>query len=333
MTEREPRVDARCVRAGRRLLCWAALTAVATGVAGASATARDPIVGTWEKTPSVKVDVTQTGAGSFVGKLLFGGTVGPCSYGPGLLKWEISKRADGRYVGTNHGFRWDSSDPKTCRDLPIVVTARLGPISRGRLFLNVCYEATDVTAAECNTWSRDATVGPDEVVPIASVSNGCGGAGWRPFVKVQNFLGNTSTFWNSRDNLLYDPRARPYTVDFSPACDLHDTGYAGAIVRDKLRGGIKDFRSWSRKQVDDKFLADMRLLCEREIEKSAVYALRNCRSSGGNVSVGALSRFNFVRCFGSAFYDADPWKPGRQATGPRANDKVGWTSAYCRFAK
>ncbi|HLF68406.1 MAG TPA: hypothetical protein VI503_03605 [Gaiellaceae bacterium] len=77
----------------------------------------------------------------------------------------------------------------------------------------------------------------------------------------------------------------------------------------------------------------MRLLCERQIAKSASYALRNCRSSGGNVSVGALSRFNFVRCFGNRFFDADPERPERQARGPRQNDAVGWLSSYCRFAR
>jgi hypothetical protein len=158
-----------------------------------------------------------------------------------------------------------------------------------------------------------------EPVPIVSVSNGCGGAGWRLFVKAQNYLGNTSTFWNSRDGYLYDPNATSYTVDFTEACNLHDAGYAGAVVVDKLRGGIKDFRGWSRKQVDAKFLADMRLLCERQIPARAPVARRNCRARGGNVSVGAVSRYAFVRDWGDRFFDADPAAPGTQRTGPRAN--------------
>lgn len=157
-------------------------------------------------------------------------------------------------------------------------------------------------------------------VPIATVSNGCGGKGWRVFEKAQNYLGNTSTYWNSRDGLLYDPSAKSYTVDFTEACNLHDAGYGGAVVRDKLRGGIKDFRGWSRKQVDKKFLADMRLLCERHIPKSAVYALRNCRGTGGNVSIGAESRHEFVREHGARFFDADLSDSGTQRTGSRGND-------------
>lgn len=158
------------------------------------------------------------------------------------------------------------------------------------------------------------------VVPLETVSNGCGGAGWRALEKAQNYLGNTSTYWNSRDGLLYDPLARSHSVAFTDACNLHDAGYAGAVVRDKLRGGIKDFRRWSRRQVDKKFLADMRFLCERQIPKSAVYALRNCRGTGGNVSFGAESRHNFVRSQGYRFFDADLTQPGAQRTGSRAND-------------
>jgi hypothetical protein len=156
-------------------------------------------------------------------------------------------------------------------------------------------------------------------VPIETVSNGCGGAGWRVLENAQNYLGNTSTYWNSRDGLLFDPEAKSYTVAFTEACNLHDAGYAGAVVRDKLRGGIKDFRGWSRKQVDEKFLADMRLLCERSIPKTAVHALRNCRGRGGNVSFGAESRYKFVRSQGYRFFDADLTEPGTQRRGSRAN--------------
>lgn len=235
---------------------------------------------------------------SFVGRALAGGTVGPCSFSASYLTWELTKGAGGAYTGTNHGFRWDSSDSATCRDLPIRMTAQLGTISRDRLSMQFCYEATDVTSAECNTWSRLVTEPLATLVPIESVSNGCGGTGWRALEKVQNYLGNTSVYWNSRDGLIFDPEAKRYKVDFSAACDLHDAGYAGAIVRDRLRGGIKDFRGWSRKQVDDKFLADMRMLCTRAIPRTAVFAVRNCRARGGNVSFGAQSRYAFVRTHG-----------------------------------
>lgn len=163
-----------------------------------------------------------------------------------------------------------------------------------------------------------ATTSTTEVltpVPIEAVSNGCGGAGWASLVKVQNYLGNTSTYKDSNTN----PLAKSYTVNFKSACDLHDAGYGGAIVKDALRGDIKDFRKWTRKQVDDKFLADMRLLCERQIPATAIVALANCKARGGNLSFGAESRYNFVRKFGNLFFDADLKTAGNQRSGTRSN--------------
>jgi hypothetical protein len=302
-------------------LLAAAIVATTVGLGGASAASPDPLVGTWTRSGTTnRTDVTQTAPGSFVGKRLWSGTIGPCSWPVGHVQWELSKRPDGTYAGTGHGFRWESDDPATCKDLPISTTVKLGTISSGRLSMSLCYAATQWTAAECRTYTRPATEPPAKLVPIESVSNGCGGGDWRLIVKVQNFLGNTSTYWNSRDSLVYDPLAKSHTVDFVDACNLHDAGYAGAIVRDKLRGGIKDFRSWTRKQVDKKFLADMRFLCQRQIPDEAPYALKNCRGRGGNASWGAESRYRFVRKHGYRFFDADLDEPGTQRTGSRANN-------------
>jgi hypothetical protein len=124
---------------------------------------------------------------------------------------------------------------------------------------------------------------------------------------------------------------RGFEVDFTQACNLHDAGYSGAIVRDPLRGGIKDFRRWSRLRVDTKFLADLRFLCERSIPRTKSIALANCRKSGGNLSFGAETRYNVVRCFGNKFFDANLARPGRQETGTRENDRVPWRSRNCRF--
>jgi hypothetical protein len=168
-------------------------------------------------------------------------------------------------------------------------------------------------------------------VPIGTVSNGCGGEGWEAVVRAQNYLGNTSKYADSNIN----PLARTYTVSFKDACDLHDAGYAGAVVRDKLNGNrIVDFRTWSRKRVDDKFLQDLRWLCAHSgIPATARTALANCKADGGNFSVGAHSRYNFVRCFGDRFFDADLSKPGTQRTGPRQNDRIPILSRECRFKK
>ncbi len=176
-----------------------------------------------------------------------------------------------------------------------------------------------------HTWTKENCTAADLLVPIESVSNGCGGAGWDAFVKFQNYLGNTSRFANSNLN----PRADTYTVSFKDACDLHDAGYAGAVVRDKLHGNqIVDFRGLTRKQVDEKFLADMQLLCQKRIPATARTALANCISTGGNASVGAKSRYNFVRCWGNRFFDAAP-----PNTAPRENDTVSTLSRYCFFFK
>ena len=180
------------------------------------------------------------------------------------------------------------------------------------------------------TWT--ASTGPhppaveELVVAIESVSNGCGGPRWDPVVNGENYLGNTSKYADSNIN----PLARTYTVNFKDACDLHDAGYAGAVVRDKLNGNrIVDFRNWSRRRVDDKFLDDMRLLCARQLPKTTLTALKNCKSTGGNGSYGARSRYNVVRCWGNLVFDADPRRPGTQRSGPRVNDKVSSLSSYC----
>ncbi len=161
------------------------------------------------------------------------------------------------------------------------------------------------------TWTKEDCALP---VPIDTVSNGCGGEGWTE--KIQNYFGNTSKFSNS--NL--HPFTHDYLVSFEDACNLHDAGYAGAIVYDKINGVVKDYRTWSRAQVDKEFLDNMRKLCERQIPAAAKIALANCKSRGGNVSFGAETRFNLVRKYGGAYFDADLSQPGVQSTGPRANN-------------
>jgi hypothetical protein len=155
---------------------------------------------------------------------------------------------------------------------------------------------------------------PDALVPIASVSNGCGGGEaseeWR--------FGDTSTFRNSNN-----PFGKRYVVDFREACNLHDAGYSGARVRDVLHGGVVvDFFTWTRKAVDKKFLEDMVLICERTIPASAATALADCKATGGKTSFGAETRFNFVRRVGGLFWKDRPnvrglWKVKGDAAAPQ----------------
>jgi hypothetical protein len=142
------------------------------------------------------------------------------------------------------------------------------------------------------------------LVDIDRVSNTCGGEGWDSIVAVENYFGNTSSY--------KDPgTGRTYVVDFADACNLHDAGYGGYTVKDKINGGVVDFHNWSRERVDKKFQQDMKTLCRRQIPAAAATALKNCLS--GSV------RFKIVRTVGYKFFDADLMKPGLQQEGPRDN--------------
>ena len=70
-----------------------------------------------------------------------------------------------------------------------------------------------------------------------------------------------------------------FKVDFTPACALHDTGYAGLNVIDEFGEGKNptvDFRKWSRGEVDKKFYRDLVKICERTIHDSKE-ALEKCK--------------------------------------------------------
>ena len=67
------------------------------------------------------------------------------------------------------------------------------------------------------------------------------------------------------------------------------------------------------------------------------FVITSVAMNGGSPTAGGeqwtKSRFNFVRCWGNLFFDADPNRPGTQSTGPRTNDKVSIFSSYRRCAK
>lgn len=79
---------------------------------------------------------------------------------------------------------------------------------------------------------------PDALVPIGSVSNGCGGGK----ASAQGKFGDSSTYRDSNIN----PAARSYTVNFREACKLHDAGYSGAKVRDACTAGLSSTSSVGR---------------------------------------------------------------------------------------
>ncbi len=141
-------------------------------------------------------------------------------------------------------------------------------------------------------------------VPLKSVSNGCGPA------SLSNNFTNLSTFADNAGN--------SFTVNFRPACDLHDAGYAGAIIVDTLNTPrhVVNFRNWTRKEVDTKFLKDLQLICRRTISTRTPNLLRKCLRS----PKGASGGYTIVRLDGNRHFDADPGRKGLQPSGPRANN-------------
>ena len=159
-------------------------------------------------------------------------------------------------------------------------------------------------AADSAPYLIPQPIGPPPLgaVDIATISNGCGGGPYASLVKVQNLLGDSSTYRNS-----LNPFGTRYTVDFRPACNLHDAGYSGAYVWDAINGRWYDAFDRSKAEIDTKFLLDMQKLCEKQIPADAPEALRECKSTGehlldGHIPAnGAESRYNFVRDHGVGF--------------------------------
>lgn len=171
---------------------------------------------------------------------------------------------------------------------------------KGPLFF--CAWAKDAAGNSSRGAPQSSCAWVPMLVDIAKVSNGCGGSGWKWFVAGQNYVGNSEVF--------EEPGGASYTVSFVPACNLHDAGYGGHMVLDSLNGDVPiDYRSWSRKRVDDKFKSDMAKLCNK-IPAHAETARIRCRSNW---------RYNFVRKAGWAFFDADLRKPDVQSEGTRDN--------------
>ncbi len=143
---------------------------------------------------------------------------------------------------------------------------------------------------------------PDALVPLETVSNGCGGgdAGTDPK------YGDDSEYINSEipyaDTSSWN-KANKYYVNFREACKQHDAAYSHAKVNGemKLRGRptpkpkVVDYFTWTKQKIDTKFLADMIKICDVSIPKTAKIALNNCKNNGGFHSVsGAKTRYDLV---------------------------------------
>jgi len=124
-------------------------------------------------------------------------------------------------------------------------------------------------------------------------------------------------------NLLFDqtpplvdpsPWAAPwvFVVNFRPACDVHDAGYDGGIVRDPRRG-VVDTRGLSRRTIDDRFYDDLINSCNAQIGWNAPAARAQCYTI-------ASTYYLAVRGAGWALFDANPAVQGLQQSGTRPND-------------
>jgi len=170
--------------------------------------------------------------------------------------------------------------------------------------LYVCAWAQDAAGNKSAKAPRSSCAYISLLVDIDLVSNTCGGEGWDMWVAAQNTFGNTSLYED-------EPTHATYKVNFADSCNLHDAGYGGHTVYDKINKELVDYHSWSRARVDTKFQTDMWQQCHRQIAPVATSALKKC--------IRDSWRYNLVHTAGSHFFDADLLTPGVQATGQRDN--------------
>jgi hypothetical protein len=169
---------------------------------------------------------------------------------------------------------------------------------------NIGFRKSPCTSAIAPVWPRL----PDALVPLIAVSNGCGGGAAGNDPKY----GDDSEFVDSEvpfADAASWKRSKKYHVSFREACKQHDAGYSGAKVRDMaLNGGkVIDYFTWTKTAIDDKFLVDMRKICDDQIPKTATVALANCKQNGGfHLVSGAKSRYNIVDKGGFLFWKGRP---------------------------
>ena len=75
-----------------------------------------------------------------------------------------------------------------------------------------------------------------------------------------------------------------------------------------LNGGkVIDYFTWTRAEIDKKFLVDMRKLCDAQIPATATVARTNCKQNGGfHLVSGAKTRYNVAYTGGLLFWKVRP---------------------------
>ena len=137
-------------------------------------------------------------------------------------------------------------------------------------------------------------------------SNGCGPS-WLPgfplLINEQRFTGKDT---HSKLKVMFK-------VNFKPACDLHDTGYAGLFVLDRFGAtptSSVDFSTWSKESIDRKFYYDLCKICDQLIPESNNDARKKCKSH----NLGALAYYWAVKVAGRTTFDCNlndaglPWQ-------------------------
>jgi hypothetical protein len=195
--------------------------------------------------------------------------------------------------------------------------------------------------ANGDAWRGNDRVDPNRAVwpQDTGLANGCGPGWTRPVDEANDGtrFADEHVFRDARD-LVFNDDARFYYVNFRAACDLHDVGYAGCgpqnpgacryFIYDQINQQVIDYSTWSRKDVDDKLLADAQRLCDlyitpergyldaaltRRVEhvtdrdrEAAAYMRRQCRAHGtglpGIGTWGAATLHQLVREFGASSF-------------------------------
>ncbi len=129
-------------------------------------------------------------------------------------------------------------------------------------------------------------------VSLKSVSNGCGG-------------GEAHTDPQIADTFTFSPvSGDKWIVNFRLACNVHDAGYSGVLVRDPLQGNKEiDFSTWSRKKLDKLFLTNLKQICWDQLPGYSPLLLTKCYAL-------VHTYYALVRLVGELFFEANPITPG-----------------------
>jgi hypothetical protein len=172
-------------------------------------------------------------------------------------------------------------------------------------FLAVFYPLVVWSLAGVASAQQGPAPNPAAEVPIAEVSNGCGG-------------GPASTAPRPDDVKTFTGAdQKQYKVNFRDACNSHDAGYSGAVVKDPPNGGtLVDFWDWTRASVDQKLRVELQAACDRDLPRGdpAIAKCKGtprsftdtCKKNIWGPALDVEDAFNSVSSCGAAFWKKRP---------------------------